>query len=321
MCLGYAEPLRKDCINILTEGSPSPATTPRVNEGNIDYTTMIATDLRVDERERMLRLLQKFPGIFDQERTFTKRSQLHVKHRINTGDHSPISQRAYRVSPSERRIISEEVSKMLGRGVIQPSESPWSSPVVLVKKKDGNWRFCVDYRRLNKITKKDVYPLPRIDDTLDCLEGAKYFSSMDLYSGYWQIEVDEADREKTAFVTPEELYEFKVMPFGLCNSPATFERMMDILLRHLKWTMCLCYLDDIVVHSKTFDDHLERLLTVLQCIQDAGLILNSRKCRFGAQEIKILGHLISSDGVRPDPDKIKAVNDFPVPRNIHDVHF
>ncbi|GFT71205.1 hypothetical protein TNCV_3002051 [Trichonephila clavipes] len=115
-----------------------------------------------------------------------------------------------------------------------------------------SWRFCVDYRKLNSVTKKDVYPLPRIDDTLDCLKGAKFFSSMDLRSGYWQIEIDEADREKTAFITPEGLYEFKVMPFGLCNAPATFERMMDNLLRHFKWTMCLCYLDDIIVFSETF---------------------------------------------------------------------
>ncbi|GFX19565.1 hypothetical protein TNCV_2074731 [Trichonephila clavipes] len=195
---------------------------------------------------------------------------------------------------------------MLDEGIVQPSESPWSSPIVLVRKKDGSWRFCVDYRKLNSVTKKDVYPLPRIDDTLDCLKGAMFFSSMDLRSGYWQIEIDEADREKTAFITPEGLYEFKVMPFGLCNAPATFERMMDNLLRHFKWTMCLCYLDDIIVFSETFEDHLIRLRLVLKCLQEAGLKLNSKKCLFAAQEVKILGHLVSSNGVRPDPDKIKA---------------
>ncbi|GFU77197.1 retrovirus-related Pol polyprotein from transposon 297 [Trichonephila clavipes] len=129
---------------------------------------------------------------------------------------------------------------------------------------------------------------------------------MDLRSGYWQIEIDETDREKTAFITPEGLYEFKVMPFGLCNAPATFERMMDNLLRHFKWTMCLCYLDDIIVFSETFEDHLIRLRLVLKCLQEAGLKLNSMKCLFAAQEVKILGHLVSSNGVRPDPDKIKA---------------
>ncbi|GFY23958.1 hypothetical protein TNCV_4896391 [Trichonephila clavipes] len=146
-----------------------------------------------------------------------------------------------------------------------------------------------------------------------------FFSSMDLRSGYWQIEIDEADREKTAFITPEGLYEFKVMPFGLCNAPATFERMMDNLLRHFKWTMCLCYLDDIIVFSETFEDHLIRLRLVVKCLQEAGLKLNSKKCLFAAQEVKILGHLVSSNGVRPDPDKIKAVRNFPTPKNIHDI--
>ncbi|GBM56847.1 Retrovirus-related Pol polyprotein from transposon 297 [Araneus ventricosus] len=171
-----------------------------------------------------------------------------------------------------------------------------------------------NYRKLNTITTKDVYPLPRIDDTLDSLKGAQFFSSMDLRSGYWQIEVDEADREKTACVTPEGLYEFKVMPFGLCNAPATFERMMDNLLRHLKWSMCLCYLDDIIVFSETFKDHISQLRIVLKCIQEAGLVLNPKKCLFAAREVKILGHLVSRNGVRPDPDKVRAVRNFPTPK-------
>ncbi|UYV72001.1 hypothetical protein LAZ67_9001526 [Cordylochernes scorpioides] len=174
--------------------------------------------------------------------------------------------------------------------IIQPSESPLASPVVLIRKKDGSWRFCVDYRRLNKITKKDVYPLPRIDDTLDCLRGARFYSSMDLQSGYWQIDVEESDREKTAFITPDGLYEFKVMPFGLCNAPATFERMIDNLLKVLKWTIFLCYFDDIIVFSDDFEELLSRLQLVLNCLKKAGLCLNSKKCKFGAKTITVLGH-------------------------------
>ncbi|GFX50886.1 hypothetical protein TNCV_2732371 [Trichonephila clavipes] len=243
----------------------------------------MSPELSDEQRNKLSELLRKFSGLFTKTDKSTA-AKTNVKHRIFTGDHAPINQRAYRVSPTERRIIHEEVQKMLDEGIVQPSESPWSSPVVLVRKKDGSWRFCVDYRKLNSVTKKDVYPLPRIDDTLDCLKGAKFFSSMDLRSGYWQIEIDEADREKTAFITPEGLYEFKVMPFGLCNAPATFERMMDNLLRHFKWTMCLCYLDDIIVFSETFEDHLIRLRLVLKCLQEAGLKLNSKKCLFAAQE-------------------------------------
>ncbi|GFX27079.1 hypothetical protein TNCV_439851 [Trichonephila clavipes] len=265
----------------------------------------MSPELSDEQRNKLSELLRKFSGLFTKTDKSTA-AKTNVKHRIFTGDHAPINQRAYRVSPTERLIIHEEVQKMLDEGIVQPSESPWSSPIVLVRKKDGSWRFCVDYRKLNSVTKKDVYPLPRIDDTLDCLKGAMFFSSMDLRSGYWQIEIDEADREKTAFITPEGLYEFKVMPFGLCNAPATFERMMDNLLRHFKWTMCLCYLDDIIVFSETFEDHLIRLRLVLKCLQEAGLKLNSKKCLFAAQEVKILGHLVSSNGVRPDPDKIKA---------------
>lgn len=146
--------------------------------------------------------------------------------------------------------------------------------MILVKKKDGTWRFCVDYRRLNAVTKKDVYPLPRIDDAIDCLFAASYFSSIDLRSGYWQIPIHKDDREKTAFVTPDGLFEFNVMPFGLCNAPATFERFMDTILRGLKWEVCMCYLDDVVIFGRTFSEHNKRLDLVLNCLEKAGLVLN-----------------------------------------------
>ncbi|GFW60717.1 retrovirus-related Pol polyprotein from transposon 297 [Trichonephila clavipes] len=227
---------------------------------------MISPELSDEQRNKLSELLRKFSGLFTKTDKSTA-AKTNVKHRIFTGDHAPINQRAYRVSPTERRIIHEEVQKMLDEGIVQPSESPWSSPIVLVP--------CSF--------------LPWISDLV-----------------IGKIEIDEADREKTAFITPEGLYEFKVMPFGLCNAPATFERMMDNLLRHFKWTMCLCYLDDIIVFSETFEDHLIRLRLVLKCLQEAGLKLNSKKCLFAAQEVKILGHLVSSNGVRPDPDKIKA---------------
>ncbi|UYV63976.1 hypothetical protein LAZ67_2006231, partial [Cordylochernes scorpioides] len=270
------------------------------------------------QKEKLRNLLRNYRDIFDFRKKEASKTD-NVKHRISTGDHLPTKQRPYRVAPAERQIIQEEVNKMEEIGIIQPSASPWASPVVLVRKKDGSWRFCVDYRRLNKITKKDVYPLPRIDDTLDCLQGARFYSSMDLQSGYWQIDVEESDREKTAFITPDGLYEFKVMPFGLCNAPATFERMMDGLLKGLRWTICLCYLDDIVVFSDDFEEHLRRLQLVLGCLRKAGLCLNPGKCRFGAKTITVLGHKVSGDGICLDPEKIRAVRDFPRPKSLKEV--
>lgn len=284
----------------------------------VDVDHMVPTDLAPDQAEALRHVLESYSDIFDFASTTLSRTSV-VTHRINTGDASPIHRRPYRVSASERTVIQREVEKMLAKDIIEPSCSPWASPVVLIRKKDGTWRFCVDYRHLNKITKKDVYPLPRIDDALDCLYGATYFSTIDLRSGYWQIAVDEMDREKTAFVTPDGLYHFKVMPFGLCNAPATFERMMDSLLQGFKWSICLCYLDDVIVFSPTFDSHLKRLSAILEVFRRAGLQLNSSKCHFARRQITVLGHIVDAAGVRPDPEKIRAVTDFPVPKSTKDV--
>ena len=142
---------------------------------------------------------------------------------------------------------------MMRRGIIEKSASPWASPIVLVQKKDGTTRFCVDYRKLNNVSRKDAYPLPRIDDTLDTLAGSKWFSTIDLVSGYWQVEVEERDRSKIAFCTTDGLFQFRVMPFGLCNAPATFQRLMDLVLSGLQWSQCLVYLDDIIVLGRSFE--------------------------------------------------------------------
>ncbi|UYV75954.1 K02A2.6-like [Cordylochernes scorpioides] len=292
----------------------------RREDDHSDYLlSLINPDLPKKKKEDLMGLLLSFKGVFLPTMKNANKVQNRVKHRIHTGDHHPIKQRPYRVSKREREIMQKEVDTMLERKVIQPSESPWSAPVVLVKKKDGTWRFCVDFRRLNHITKKDVYPLPRIDDVLDHLSSARYYSTMDLKTGYWQVEVDERDREKTAFVTPDGLYEFMVMPFGLCNAPATFERMMDNVLMGLKWNICLCYLDDIVVYSDTFEEHLERLSKVLSCLQQAGLTINPDKCLFGSTRIKILGHVVDKDGIQPDSEKVEAIKKFPVPKSVCDI--
>ena len=208
----------------------------------------------------------------------------------------------------------------MAKDVIKPSHSPWSSPIILVRKKDGSTRFCIDFRKVNSITKKDAYTLPRVDDTLDTLGGSKIFSTLDLASGYWQVEVAEEDRLKTAFTTPEELYEFKVMPFELCNAPATFQRLMDHVLNDLKWTECLVYFDDIVVIGKTFQEHVYHLGTVLLRLRQAGLKLQTAKCNFCQQKlIRFLGHIILADGVAADPDKTKVISNLPTPTDKRDV--
>ncbi|KAK6171893.1 hypothetical protein SNE40_018316 [Patella caerulea] len=215
--------------------------------------------------------------------------------------------------------MDKMVDEMLTSGVIEPSCGPWASPVVLVKKSDGTLRFCVDYRKLNSLTIKDAYPLPRIDETLDALSGVKWFSTMDLASGYWQVEVEPKDRHKTSFATFKGLYQFKVMPFGLCNAPGTFERLMESVLSGLQWEVCLVYLDDIIIYSQTFVEHLDRIEMALNRLRKAGLKLKASKCNLFRDEVKYLGHIVSSNGIATDPTKIECVRGCRTPVNVTEV--
>ena len=216
-------------------------------------------------------------------------------------------------------VIKEELDKMEAQGVIEPSNSPWASPVVLVKKKDGTVRFCIDYRKVNEITEKDAYPLPRIEDNLDSLKGARWFSTLDLASGYWQVEMAEEDKAKTAFCTKYGLFQFNVMPFGLCNAPGTFERLMETVLRGMQWERAVLYLDDIIVFSETVEEHLRRIEEILQRLKNANLVLKPSKCHFFKRQVEFLGHIVSQKGVETDPKKIKDVKEWPIPRRVRDV--
>lgn len=271
-------------------------------------------DLNQEEKNQLKQLLESYVDIFAQN---PKKPGItnQVNHQIHTGENKPINLQPYRTGLKEDEIIRKEIKEMLENDIIEPSISPWSAPVVLVKKKDGKLRFCVDYRKLNKITEKDVYPLPRIDDTIDMLAGSIYFSTLDLASGYWQIPVAREDRIKTAFKTKEGLYQFKVMPFGLCNAPATFQRAMDQLLAGLKWNSCLVYIDDIVIFSKTFAEHLQHLKQVFERIRKSRFHLKAEKCSFGKREINYLGHVISKKGIYPDLSKLSAIQSIQIPKN------
>ena len=182
-----------------------------------------------------------------------------------------------------RDEVDKHIDDMLERGVIEPSSSPWSAGVVLAKKKDGSTRFCVDYLKLNEATIKDAYPLPRIDESLDHLSGAQWFSTLDLCSGYWQVELEPDAKPKTAFVTKRGLFKFNVMPFGLCNAPASFKRLMETVLSGLQWDICLIYLDDIIVIAKSFEEMLQNLEKVFLRLSSAGLKLKAKKCHIFAE--------------------------------------
>lgn len=275
-------------------------------------------DLNTEEKTKLADLLNDFRDIFSTGPEDIGRTGK-VKHRIDTGEHPPIKQAPRRVPIHQQREVLQHVEDMQKHGVIEPSTSPWAAPIVLVKKKDGTTRFCVDYRKLNDVTRKDAYPLPRIDETLDALSGAKLFTTLDLASGYWQVEMDPADREKTAFTTRHGLFEFRVMPFGLCNAPGTFQRLMEFVLAGLQWQVCLVYLDDVIVYSRDFNEHVERLREVFQRLRQAGLKLKPKKCHLLRPSVPYLGHVISAKGVSTDPAKVDAVKHWRQPANVTEV--
>ena len=242
-----------------------------------------------------------------------------VQHGITLTNNTPFKERHRRIPPAQYDEVRQLIREMLDAGAIRESHSPWASPVVLVRKKDGSLRFCIDYRKLNERTVRDSYALPRIEDTLDALHGAKWFSSLDLKAGYWQVEMREEDKAKTAFTTPLGFYEANRMPFGLTNAPATFQRLMERCVGDLNLKTCLVYLDDIIVFSSTFEEHLERLESVLTRLQQHGLKLKPSKCHLFRSSVKYLGHVISAAGVETDPDKTAALKTWPVPSNHQEV--
>lgn len=264
----------------------------------------LSKDLSKGQTEEMKTLLKQYEQCFQPQ---TGQAKCEPHRIVLKNDAQPLKQRQYRIPLGQQEIVKKQVQEMLGGKVIRPSESPWSSPVLLAKKKSGEWRFCIDFRKINEMTKRDVYPLPRINDLLDMLKGAKFFSSIDLASGYWQVPLAEESKEVTLFRTANGHYEFNVLPFGLTNAPAMFQRMMDQVLNDKIGHGVLVYLDDVLIFGNSFEEHQRNLKDVLTLLNKRNLKCKADKCFFGIKTIRFLGHIVNTEGIGPDPDKIKAI--------------
>ena len=232
----------------------------------------------------MIELLIEYQDIFTLKDSDLGRAH-RFTHNIDTGDNPSFRQRPYRIPQSQLEMVNEHIKSMLDKGIIQESNSPWCQPLVIVSKKDGSPRFCVDFRKLNSVTRKQIFPMPRVDEVLDSLGDACYFTTLDLASGYWQIPMEPNDMEKTAFCTRQGNFEFRVMPMGLVNASYTFQKMMQLVLSGLQWQICMVYLDDVIVYSKSFAQHLFNLCSVFDHFRSEGLKLKPKKCHFCKPEV------------------------------------
>ena len=264
-------------------------------------------------------ILKRNAKVFSKDDMDMGRTNL-VKHHIKLTDPAPFKEAYRRIPPQMYDEVKAHIQEMLDLGAIRPSNSPWASAIVLVRKKDGRLRFCIDLRKLNNRTVKDAYSLPRIESILDSLGGARVFSTLDLKAGYWQVEMAEECKAYTAFTCgPLGFYECDTMPFGATNAPATFQRLMHDCLGDLNMNWCIVYLDDIIIFSDTKEEHLKRLEAVFQKLCAAGLKLKPSKCFFFREEIEYLGHVVSGKGISTNPKKIEAVSKWPTPRTVYDV--
>lgn len=291
---------------------------------NINIQNLIRSDhLNTEEKSSLFKLLKKFPDIFHQEGdklTFTNK----IKHVIKTTDEIPVHSKTYRYPFVHKEEVQRQINKMLDEGIIRQSQSPWSSPIWVVPKKldssgKQKWRICVDYRGCNQKTIDDRYPLPNINDILDRLGRCAYFTTIDLSSGFHQIEMDPGSIEKTAFSVENGHYEYLRMPFGLKNAPATFQRVMDNVLRDLQGKTCLVYMDDIIIFSSSLEEHIKNLQQVFEKLQESRLKVQLDKSEFLRTEVEFLGHVITKDGIKPNSKKLVAIQKFPIPKTAKEI--
>lgn len=292
-----------------------PATTSATKPFH-DYN--MCQDMSERELVTVKQLINEFSDIFSKNKFDIGRCP-EVKHQIFVENATPICQKIRRVPLGLEDKVDKLVEDLLEKEVIRKSSSPWNSPLVIVQKKSGDIRLCVDYRMLNSITRKSTYPIPSAEELFDTLGGSKFFSSLDLSSAYYQCEIEEEHKKLTAFGTRRGHYEFNRMPFGLTGAPFTFQHMMHIVLKAENWEQCLIYLDDILVFGRTFEQHLQRLRTIFLKIREAGIKLSPDKCNFFQSELCFLGHIISHEGIKTDPKKVEAVAEWKKPGTIQEM--
>ncbi len=278
-----------------------------------------STHLDSDQKENLRQFLVEHQDVFSRSSDDLGTTHL-VKHHIDTGNNKPVKTYPYRIPLAKRNIAEQEIQKMEAAGVIEPSCSSWLSPILLVSKPDGSVRFCCDFRKLNDSTIKEFQPIPRIDDNLDALSGSTWFACLDLRSGFWQIDIDEASRPKTSFsIQGGRQMQWIKMAFGLCNAPSTFSRLMQTVFAGLSYKILVLYLDDIIVYAKSYDQALENLKIAFQRLREANLKLHPKKTVLFQKEVTFLGHKINAEGISTCPEKVKAVEKWPTPRSVREV--
>lgn len=270
------------------------------------------------QKLQLLAILKKHTELFAKNEYDMGRSTLE-EHHIDTGDAYPIACNPHRLPVHQRQMLRDELDELLKSEVIEESTSPWAAPCLYVPKKDGSFRLCMDFRKLNAVVKPYVYPLPRIDDIFDTLEGARYFTAIDLAKGFWQIPLDEESKQKASFTTIYGQYQYRRLPFGLTSAPSAFQKMMNTVLAGLNWIQCMVYLDDILIFSSDFDQHLSTIDKVCSRLEGAGLKMKLKKCEWARSELNYLGHVINSKGKMPDPKQISAIKEIAPPQCVKDI--
>ena len=283
--------------------------------------SMINGDINKIENQEMKRLVEEFKDVFPEELPKGIPPERIIDHKINLEPNAkPPYKNYYRMSPKDNEEVKEHLTEMLNQGFIRESHSPYGAPVLFaLKPGETKRRFCVDYRDLNKITIKDRYPIPRTEDLIEQLNGAKYFTKIDLRSGYFQVRIAEGDISKTAFVTRYGQFEFLVMPFGLTSAPATFVTIMNNIFKHYTDKFVVIYLDDILIYSKTKEEHIQHVRLVLERLRENKLYAKEKKCEFMQTSVKFVGFIVSDKGLEVDSVKVEAVKDWPTPRSIKEV--